>query len=146
MAPIGHRLTVPSAQPPTNASVRYLLHRSLKLVAYRPTTSVLFWASEVVNFHLVSKSLVIHSFITEPYIAPLQGYYSETLPTLARLKEKSFEAKVEYVRKNPGEKSLRQRKPIPHRGPTTENARVWVVELRAQGTKNNLCSNEPSKL
>ena len=28
----------------------------------------------------------IHSFITEIYIAPLQGYYSEALPTLARLK------------------------------------------------------------
>ena len=25
----------------------------------------------------------IHSFITEIYIAPLQGYYSEALPTLA---------------------------------------------------------------
>jgi len=28
----------------------------------------------------------IHSFITEIYIAPLQGNYSEELPTLARLK------------------------------------------------------------
>ena len=44
----------------------------------------------------------IHSFITEIYIAPLQGYYSEALPTLARLK-RSFEARVECVRKNPGE-------------------------------------------
>src|SRR6218665_881719 len=31
-------------------------------------------------------------------------------------KEKSFEARVKCVRKNPGEQSLRQRKPIPHRG------------------------------
>jgi len=30
----------------------------------------------------------IHSFITEIYIAPLQGYYSEALPTLARLKRR----------------------------------------------------------
>ena len=30
--------------------------------------------------------LFIHSFITWIYIAPLQGYYSEALPTLARLK------------------------------------------------------------
>src|SRR6218665_3991533 len=32
--------------------------------------------------------LFIHSFITEIYIAPLQGYYSEALPTLARLKRR----------------------------------------------------------
>src|SRR6218665_4008089 len=57
----------------------------------------------------------IHSFITEIYIAPLQGYYSEALPTLTA-KKKSFETRVECVRKNPGEQSLRQRKPIPHRG------------------------------
>src|SRR6218665_481157 len=30
----------------------------------------------------------IHSFITEIYIAPLQGHYSEALPTLARLKRR----------------------------------------------------------
>jgi len=30
----------------------------------------------------------IHSFITEIYIAPIQGYYSEALPTLARLKRR----------------------------------------------------------
>jgi len=30
----------------------------------------------------------IHSFITEIYIAPLQGYYSEALPTPARLKRR----------------------------------------------------------
>ena len=30
----------------------------------------------------------IHSFIMEIYIAPLQGYYSEALPTLARLKRR----------------------------------------------------------
>src|SRR6218665_1971971 len=32
--------------------------------------------------------LFIHSFITEIYIAPLQGYYSEALPALARLKRR----------------------------------------------------------
>src|SRR6218665_2898838 len=47
----------------------------------------------------------IHSFITEIYIAPLQGYYSEALPTLTA-KKKSFETRVECVRKNPGEQSL----------------------------------------
>ena len=58
---------------------------------------------------------LIHSSITEIYIAPLQGYYSEALPTIARLKNKSFEARVKCVRKNPGEQSLRQRKPIDER-------------------------------
>jgi len=31
-------------------------------------------------------NIFIHTFITWIYIAPLQGYYSEELPTLARLK------------------------------------------------------------
>jgi len=37
------------------------------------------------------------SFITLIFIAPLQGYYSEALLTLARLKEQ-FKARVECVR------------------------------------------------
>ena len=32
----------------------------------------------------------IHSHITEIYIAPLQSYYSEALPTIARLKRRVF--------------------------------------------------------
>src|SRR6218665_1776533 len=58
-----------------------------------------------------------HSFI---YYGDL---YSASLRLLLRsapdpcmAKKKSFEARVECVRKNPGEQSLRQRKPIPHRG------------------------------
>src|SRR6218665_2092000 len=38
--------------------------------------------------HLFGFSIPIHSFITEIYIAPLQGYYSEALPTLAPLKRR----------------------------------------------------------
>src|SRR6218665_2687002 len=37
-------------------------------------------------------------------------------PDPCTAKKTSFEAGVECVRKNPGEQSLRQRKPIPHRG------------------------------
>ena len=33
-------------------------------------------------------TVLVNSFITEIYIAPLQGYYSEALPTLARLKRR----------------------------------------------------------
>ena len=61
-------------------------------------------------------------------------------------KEKSFEARVKCVRKNPGEQSLRQRKPFHTERPTTENARAWVMEVRAKGTKSNLCSDERSEL
>src|SRR6218665_2430380 len=72
----------------------------------------------------------IHSlFITEIYIAPLQDYYSEALPTPARLK-RSFEAIVKCVRKNPEEQSLRQRKPIPHRGGQPPG--LWRYEQKEQ--------------
>src|SRR6218665_1962168 len=37
-------------------------------------------------------------------------------PNPCTAKKKSFETRVECVRKNPREQSLRQRKPIPHRG------------------------------
>src|SRR6218665_555316 len=89
--------------------------------------------------------LAIHySFITEIYIAPLQGYYSEALPTLAWLK-RSFEAIVKCVRKNPGEQSLHQRKPIPHRGqpPRMHGPGLWRYEQKEQRVT---CSNERSEL
>jgi len=38
--------------------------------------------------------LIIHSFIMEICIAPLQGYYSEALPTLAWLKRRVL---VSYI-------------------------------------------------
>src|SRR6218665_878171 len=36
--------------------------------------------------HSFIHSSFIHSFITEIYIAPLQGYYSEALPTFPRVR------------------------------------------------------------
>ena len=36
--------------------------------------------------------------------------------------------------------------PFHTEGPTTENARTWVVEVRAKGTKSNPCSDERSEL
>ena len=78
------------------------------------------------NISFVYYPLFIHSFITEIYIAPLQGYYSEAIPTPCTAKEKSFEAKVKCVRKNPGEQSLRQWKPIPHRG---ANHRLFILHF-----------------
>src|SRR6218665_628475 len=39
-----------------------------------------------------------------------------------------------------------KRSPLYTEGPTTENARAWVVEVRAKETKSNPCSNERSEL
>jgi len=63
------------------------------------------------NYH------VIYSFIHygELYSAPSR-LLLRSAPDPCTAKKKSFETRVECVRKNPGEQSLRQRKPIPHRG------------------------------
>src|SRR6218665_68598 len=61
--------------------------------------------------------LFIHSFIHygDLYSAP-STLLLRSAPGPCTAKEKSFEARVKCVRKNPGAQSLRQRKPIPHRG------------------------------
>jgi len=58
-------------------------------------------------------------------------------PDPCTAKTNSFKARVECVRMNPGEQSLCQRKPIPHRGASHWEctARVCLVEVRATGTK-----------
>src|SRR6218665_3823403 len=60
---------------------------------------------------------MIHSIIHygDLYSAP-SGLLLRSAPNPCTAKKKSFETRVECVRKNPGEQSLRQRKPIPHRG------------------------------
>src|SRR6218665_1746742 len=61
-------------------------------------------------------------------------------------KEKSFEARVKCVRKNPiGSNLCDKGSPFNTEGPTTENARARVVEVRAKGTKSNACSDERSE-
>jgi len=44
----------------------------------------------MISVNLIGSKLISfsHSFIMEIYIAPFQGYYSEALPTLARLKRR----------------------------------------------------------
>src|SRR6218665_991007 len=61
--------------------------------------------------------ITLHSFIHygDLYSAPSR-LLLRSAPDPCTAKKKSFEARVESVRKNPGEQSLRQRKPIPHRG------------------------------
>ena len=56
-------------------------------------------------------------------------------PDPCTAKKKSFEARVECVRKNPGEQSLRQRKPIPHRG---ANHRECTCHCSSSPTYNNV--------
>src|SRR6218665_2676401 len=58
--------------------------------------------------------ILIHSFITDIYIAPLRGYYLEVLPISTRQKKNSFQAREGCVRMNSGEQSLHQWKSIPH--------------------------------
>src|SRR6218665_4160929 len=88
----------------------------------------------------------IHSFITEIYIAPLQGYYSEVLPTLARLKRRVFRLEENVSERILGSNRCDKGRPFHTEGPTIENARAWVVEVRGKGTKSNPCSNERSEL
>src|SRR6218665_3393744 len=59
----------------------------------------------------------VHSFIHygDLYSAPSR-LLLRSAPNPCTAKKKSLETKVECVRKNPGKQSLRQRKPIPHRG------------------------------
>src|SRR6218665_1420894 len=66
---------------------------------------------------LLNLLLFIHSFIHygDLYSAPSR-LLLRSAPDPCTAKKKSFETRVECVRKNHGEQSLRQRKPIPHRG------------------------------
>src|ERR1043165_10141682 len=85
---------------------------------------------------------MIHSFISNIYIAPLQENYSEALPTPARLKRA-----VLRCEKNIGEKVLGKRRssrgrPFQVEGPTAKKARFCIVEVRARGTSRRPCSDE----
>src|SRR6218665_1158727 len=88
----------------------------------------------------------IHSFITENYIAPLQGYYSEARLTLARLKRRVLRLEYNVSERILGSNRCDKGSPFHTEGPTTENARAWVVEVQAKGTKSNPCSDEWSEL
>src|SRR6218665_4027741 len=88
----------------------------------------------------------IHSFITENYIAPLQGYYSEARLTLARLKRRVLRLEYNVSERILGSNRCDKGSPFHTEGPTTVHARAWVVEVRAKGTESNLCSDERSEL
>src|SRR6218665_3821789 len=62
-------------------------------------------------------------------------------------KKKSFEVGVECVRERIlGSNRCAKESPFHTEGTTTENARVWLVEVRAKGTKSNPRSIERSEL
>src|SRR6218665_435104 len=76
----------------------------------------------------------IRSFITESYIAPLQGYYSEALPTLARLKRRVLRLKQNVSERILESNRCAKGRPFHTEGPTTENARpeLWRYEQKEQ--------------
>src|SRR3984885_10657330 len=80
------------------------------------------------------------------YIAPLQGIYSEALPTPARRKRTG----LELERNTDGIDLWRRRSskgsPFQVEGPRTEKARFCLVEVRANGTWRRPCSDERSDL
>src|SRR6218665_961266 len=72
---------------------------------------------------VLDKISVFKMFLDDDSFIHYGGLYSapsrlllRSAPDPCAAKKKSFESRVECVRKNPGEQSLRQRKPIPHRG------------------------------
>src|SRR6218665_1606183 len=77
----------------------------------------------------------IHSFI---HYGDLYSASSRLIlrsaPDPCTAKKKSFEAGVECVRKNPGSNRCAKGSPFHTEGPTTENARAWAVEVRANGS------------
>src|ERR1700733_15029059 len=80
------------------------------------------------------------------YIAPLQGIYSEALPTLARRKRT-----VLRLERNTEGIDLERRRssrgsPFQVEGPRTEKALFCLMEVRANGTCRRPCSDERSDL
>src|SRR6218665_2434322 len=78
----------------------------------------------------------IHSFIHyEDLYSAFSRLLLRSAPDLCTAKKNSFKVRVEYARMNPGEQSKSQWKPIPHRGPTTENmhwSALWKYEQKGQ--------------
>ena len=88
-----------------------------------------------------------HSFIHygDLYSAPSR-LLLRSAPDPCTAKKKCFEARAECVRKNPGEQSLRQRKPILHMGQPLKmhGPGLWRYEQKEQ--KSTPCSDERSEL
>src|SRR6218665_412437 len=79
--------------------------------------SIVSFKTGLKTYMYLFSSAFIHSFIHywNLYSAS-SSLLLRSAPDPCTAKKKSFEARVECVRKNPGEQSLCQRKPIPQRG------------------------------
>jgi len=65
--------------------------------------------------------MFIHSFVTWIYIAPLQGYYSEALPTLAWLKTAVLRVEYNASKWTLGSNHSANGSPFQTERPTTKN-------------------------
>src|SRR5688572_27506562 len=78
---------------------------------------------------------MIHSFIHSGiYIAPLQGNYSEALPTPTRPKRTVLSLVRKVSGRLPGCRRSSRGRPFQIIGPATEKARFCIVAVRAKGT------------
>src|SRR6218665_1924710 len=59
-------------------------------------------------------------------------------PDSSMAKKSSFKARAECIRVNPGNNHSANGSPFQTEGPTTENARVWRVEVRTKGTPRSI--------
>src|SRR5688572_11634539 len=77
----------------------------------------------------------LHSFIHSGiYIAPLQGNYSEALPTPTRPKITVLSLVRKVSSRLPGCRCSSRGRPFQIIGPATEKARFCIVAVRAKGT------------
>src|SRR6218665_3755598 len=86
----------------------------------------------------------IHSFIHygDLYSVPSR-LLLRSAPDPCTAKKKSFENVSERIL---GSNLCDNGGPFHTEGPTTENTRAWVVDVRAKGTKSNPCSDDRSEL
>src|SRR6218665_1575460 len=84
----------------------------------------------------ISENLGINMRPAFSFIHYRDSYSTSKVITQKRMaKKNSFQARVECVRKNPGEQLKFHCKPLHTERLTTESARVYLVEVRARGTK-----------
>src|ERR1700735_3175485 len=81
-------------------------------------------------------------YLMDIYIAPLQGIYSEALPTLARRKRTVLRLERNTDGIDLGRRRSSRGSPFQVEGPRTEKARFCLMEVRANGTWRRPCSED----
>ena len=82
------------------------------------------------------------NFIADMYIAPLKWDYSEALPTPARPNNVVLSCWRNFWENTLGSDRRANVRPFHTKGPTPEKARLFMVEVRANGTWRRPCSAE----